>query len=52
VKNGKEVWDQDLGYSAMGAAAMATKEPKKKPKFTGGKRQKKTRGKVFGIRRV
>jgi hypothetical protein len=26
VKNGKEVWDQDLCYSATGAAAMATRE--------------------------
>ncbi len=45
VKNGKEVWDQDLHYSAAGAAAMATKEPKLKPKFTGGKGQKRIRGK-------
>ncbi len=45
VKNGKEVWDQDLRYSAVGAAAMVTKEPKLKPKFTGGKGQKRIRGK-------
>jgi hypothetical protein len=45
VKNGKKVWDQDLRYSAAGAATIATKEPKKKPKFTRGKGQKKIRGK-------
>jgi hypothetical protein len=45
VKNGKEVWDQNLHYSAAGAAAMVTKEPKLKPKFTSGKEQKRIRGK-------
>jgi hypothetical protein len=45
VKNGKGIWDQDLCYSSVGAAAVATKEPKLKLKFTGGKGQKRIRGK-------
>ncbi len=45
VKNGKEVWDQDLCSSATGTAAMATKGLKLNLKFTGGKGQKRIRGK-------
>ena len=45
MKNAREIWDQDLRLSAAGEAAMASKEPKKKPKFTGGKGQKRMKGK-------
>ena len=45
MKNARELWDQDLRLSAAGEAAMASKEPEKKPKFTGGKGQKRMKGK-------
>ncbi len=45
MKNAREIWDQDLRLSAAGEAAMASKEPKKKPKFIGGKGQKRMKGK-------
>ncbi len=45
MKNAKEIWDQDLRLSAAGDAAMGSKETKIKPKFTGGKGQKRMKGK-------
>ncbi len=45
MKNTREIWDQDLWLSTAGGAVMASKEPKKKPKFTGGKGQKRMKGK-------
>ncbi len=45
MKNARELWDQDLWLSTAGEAAMASKEPKKNPKFTGGKGQKRMKGK-------
>ncbi len=51
MKNARELWDQDLWLSASGEAAMASKEPKKKPKFTGRKGQKRMKSKrIFGIK--
>ncbi len=44
MKNARELWDQDLRLSAAGEVAMASKEPTKKPKFTGGKEQKRMKG--------
>ena len=40
MKNAREIWDQDLLRASMGS-----KETKKKPKFTGGKGQKRMKGK-------
>jgi hypothetical protein len=52
MKNAREVWDQDLRLSAAGEAAMASKEPKKKLKFTGGKRQNRMKGKrLWNVKR-
>jgi hypothetical protein len=45
MKNAREIWDQDLRLSAGGEAAMGNKETKVKPKFTGGKGQKRMKGK-------
>jgi hypothetical protein len=45
MKNTRELWDQDLSRSAAGAAEMECNEPKKKPKFTGGKGLKRLKGK-------
>ncbi len=45
MKNARELWDQDLRQSAAGAAEMKCNEPKKKPKFTGGKGLKRLKGK-------
>jgi hypothetical protein len=45
MKNARELWDQDVRLSAAGEAGMACKEPKKKPKFTGGENQKRMKGK-------
>ena len=47
MKNARELWDQDLRRSAAGAAEMECNEPKKKPKFTGGKGLKRLKGKSF-----
>ena len=41
MKNAREIRDQDLRLSTAGEAAMVSKETKKKPKFTGGKGQKR-----------
>ncbi len=43
VKNGRDVWDQDLRLCASGAAAHTRKSPKLKPMFTGGKGQKRNK---------
>ena len=51
MKNAREIWDQDLRLSAGGEAAMGNKETKVKPKFTGGKGQKRMKVIVFGIKR-
>jgi hypothetical protein len=45
MKNAREIWDQDLWLSAGGEAVMGNKETKVKPKFTGGKGQKRMKGK-------
>ena len=45
MKNAKELCDQDVCISVAGAAVMACKEPKKKPRFTEGKGQKRMKGK-------
>ena len=45
MKNTREIWDQDLRLSAGGEAVMGNKETKVKPKFTGGKGQKRMKGK-------
>ena len=45
MKNAREIWDQDLRLSAGGEAVMGNKETKVKPKFTGGKGQKRMKGK-------
>ncbi len=37
MKNARELWDQDLHLIAAGGAEMECSEPKKEPKFTGGK---------------
>jgi hypothetical protein len=44
MKNAREIWDQDLWLSAGGEAVMGNKETKVKPKFTGGKGQKRMKG--------
>jgi hypothetical protein len=45
MKNARELWDQDLHQNAAGGAEMECNEPKKKPKFTGGKGPKRLKGK-------
>jgi hypothetical protein len=45
MKNARELWDQDLRQNAAGGAEMECNEPKKKPKFTGGKGPKRLKGK-------
>ncbi len=45
MKNTREIWDRDLRLSAGGEAVMGNKETKVKPKFTGGKGQKRMKGK-------
>jgi len=45
MKNARELWDQDLRQNAAGGAEMECNEPKKKPKFTGGKGLKRLKGK-------
>jgi hypothetical protein len=45
MKNTREIWDQDLRMSAGGEAVMGNKEIKVKPKLTGGKGQKRMKGK-------
>jgi hypothetical protein len=51
MKNAIEIWDQDLRLSAAGEAELGNKETKVKPKFTGGKGQKRMKVRVFGIKR-
>ncbi len=45
MKNTREIWDQDLRLSTGGEVVMGNKETKVKPKFTGGKGQKRMKGK-------
>jgi hypothetical protein len=45
MKNAREIWDQDLRISAAGEAVPGNKETKVKPKLTGGKGQKRMKGK-------
>jgi hypothetical protein len=45
MKNAREIWDQDLRLSAAGEAVLGNKETKVKPKFMGGKGQKRMKGK-------
>ncbi len=45
MKNARELWDQDLHQNVIGGAGIECNEPKKKPKFTGGKGLKRLKGK-------
>jgi hypothetical protein len=45
MKNTRELWDMDLHLSTAGRVEMECNEPKKKPKFTGGKGLKRLKGK-------
>jgi hypothetical protein len=41
LKNGREVWDQNIKMMQLGAAVHGDRETKKRPLFTGGKGKKK-----------
>jgi hypothetical protein len=41
LKNGREVWDQNIKMMQLGAAVHGDGETKKQPLFTGGKGKKK-----------
>ncbi len=45
LKNGCNVWDQNIKMKQLGAAVHGDRETKKQPLFTGGKGKKKEQGK-------
>ncbi len=45
LKNGRNVWDQNIKMKQLGAAVHGDREMKKQPLFTGGKGKKKEQGK-------
>ncbi len=45
IKNGRDVWDQNIKMKQVGAAVHGDREMKKQPLFTGGKGMKKEHGK-------
>ncbi len=45
LKNGREVWDQNIKMMQLGAAVHGDRETKKQPLFIGGKGKKKEQGK-------
>jgi hypothetical protein len=45
IKNGRDVWDQNIKMKQLGAAVHGDREEKKQPLFTGGKGKKKEQGK-------
>ncbi len=45
LKNGRDVWDQNIKMKQLGAAVHRDRETKKRPLFTGGKGKKKEQGK-------
>ncbi len=45
IKNGKDMWDQDIRMQELGPQAMGHPEKKLKPLFTSGSGQKRTQGK-------
>jgi hypothetical protein len=47
IKNGHNVWDQNIKMKQLGAAVHGDREEKKQPFFTGGKGKKKEQGKIL-----
>ncbi len=45
LKNGHNVWDQNIKMMKLGAAVHGEREKKKRPLFIGGKGKKKEQGK-------
>ncbi len=45
LKNGCNVWDQNIKMKQLGVAVNRDRETKKRPLFTGGKGKKKEQGK-------
>jgi hypothetical protein len=45
LKNGCNMWDQNIKMKQLGAAVHGDRETKKRPLFTGGKGNKKEQGK-------
>ncbi len=45
IKNGCDMWDQNIKMKQLGAAVHGDRETKKQPLFTGGKGKKKEQGK-------
>ncbi len=45
LKNGCDMWDQNIKMKQLGAAVHGDRETKKQPLFTGGKGKKKEQGK-------
>ncbi len=45
LKNGCDVWDQNIKMKQLGAAVHRDREMKTRPLFTGGKGKKKEQGK-------
>jgi hypothetical protein len=49
IKNGPNVWDQNIKMKQLGAAVHGDRETKKQPLFTGGKEKKRSKVRVCGV---
>jgi hypothetical protein len=49
IKNGRDVWDQNIKMKQLGAAVHGDRETKKRPLFTGGKEKKRSKVRFCGV---